>query len=486
MASTILIRPLRSARTGRGVVRGIVGLCSIAIFTLVTLVVLGASWELFTLLLACAVFFTSLCIARPFSRSAHASERASFLSATLVIWMFVMVSEAIFTHNQTAQSASKGHFDPSAYYQALSWILCFFTLAFISCFRPAYIWRLFAGPLKWASIFAIVAVFSSPLSKVPLYSLALAFKLCVIVLALCAIGEAIEDEGGVGKFFAALFAGTLLITTVEFLAPFFGSGPVFQNARLGLMIGLSGTSGILLLLSVFFLWIKKNPWFLVCALYSVGVMMLAGTKGGIVASFFSLMTFFFLLKKPVLAFVVSFGFTVILVLFVLFTPLGQALQKYSQSSNGSTLTGRTNLWTAVWPEIEEHPILGHGYRASRFVSEDVQGAFAEAGNMHNSFLEVLYNNGVVGLLPIVIMNFLIVGNLVRVIKRPPTLRVRYYAAGALALYIHLLLWGIVSVTFGGAPDDRFMTFFAVLVISMFLRGQVDKKYWNYVYGQPVS
>jgi O-antigen ligase len=486
MASATITRPLRPSVTRRGAFRGIFGICTIAAVTFVALIVAGASWELFTLLLASLIFFTLLAIARPFSGAALAGERKSFLSATLVVWMFVMVSEAIFTHNQTAQSASKGHFDPSAYYQALSWILCFFTLAFISCFRPAYIRRLFSGPQKWASIFAIVVVFSCPLSKVPLYSLALAFKLCVIVLALGAIGEAIEDEGGVLRFFAGLFAGTLMITTVEFLAPFFGPGPVFQNDRLGLMIGLSGTSGILLLLSVLLLWIKKNPWFLLCALYSVGVMMLAGTKGGIIASFFSLMTFFFLLKKPVLALVVSCGFTVILVLFVLFTPLGQSLQKYNQSSNRSTLTGRTNLWSAVWPEIEEHPILGHGYRASRFVSEDVQGAFAEAGNMHNSFLEVLYNNGVVGLLPIVIMNLLIVSNLVRAIRRPPSLRMRYYAAGAFALYIHLLLWGIVSVTFGGAPDDRFMTFFAVLVISMFLRGQVDKKYWKTVYGERVS
>ncbi len=453
---------------------------------LVVMLLATPSWEFFTFLLASTIFFASLCLARPLSRRVFAGERESFLLAALVIWVFVMISEAIFTHNQTTQKAAGGHFDPSALFQAMTWMLSFFALAFISCFRPFYLLRLFTGPLKWASIFAIVAVLSCPLSRVPLYSLALAFKLCVIVLTLCAIGEAIEDEAGVFKFFAALFVGTLFITSVEFMAPFFGPGPVFQNDRLGLMVGLSGTSGILLLLSALFLWIKKSPWFLLCGLYSVMVMMLAGTKGGIVASFFSLMTFFLFLKRPVVALVVSFGFTIILVLFILFTPLGESLQRYSASSNGSTLTGRTNLWADAGPSIKEHIILGQGYRAARFVSADVPGAFAEAGNMHNSFLEVLYNNGLAGLFPIVIMNFLIVSNLLRALKRPPTLHVRYYVAAAFALYIHLFLWGLVSVTFGGAPDDRFMTFFAVLVISMFLRGQADKKYWNTVYGEHIS
>jgi len=315
-----------------------------------------------------------------------------------------------------------------------------------------------------------------------MYSAALAFKLCVIVLVLCAMGEAIEDEAGVLKLFAALFLGIMITVSMQSIGPFLQPGPAFVNGRLGAMIGLSGTCGLLLLLSLLFLWIKKNPWFLVCGLYSVVVMMLAGTKGGIVASFVSLMMFFLLLKRPAQAIAVSLVFGIIFILCLLFTPLGSTLEKYSESGNATTLTGRTNLWSATLPEVETHPILGKGYRDSRFLSEDVPGAFAEAGNMHNSFLEVLYNNGLAGLIPIVLMNVLIVVNLRRVLLRPPTLQVRYYAAAAFALYIHLFVWGIISVTFGGAPDNRFMTFVALLVISMFLRSQSDTKYRNNIYG----
>jgi O-antigen ligase len=315
-----------------------------------------------------------------------------------------------------------------------------------------------------------------------MYSTALAFKLCVIVLVLSAIGEAIEDKAGISKLFAALFLGILITVSMQFVAPFLRGGPIFENGRLGAMIGLSGTCGILLLLSILFLWLKKNPWFLLCGFYSVVVMMLAGTKGGMVASFVSLMMFFLLLKRPAQAIVVSLVFGVIFILCLLFTPLGSTLEKYSESGNATTLTGRTNLWSATWPELETHPILGKGYRDSRFLSEEVPGAFAEAGNMHNSFLEVLYNTGLAGLVPIVAMNVCIVVNLRRALIRPSTLQLRYYAAAGFALYIHLFVWGLVSVTFGGAPDNRFMTFFALLVISMFLRGQSDKEYRNKIYG----
>ena len=106
--------------------------------------------------------------------------------------------------------------------------------------------------------------------------------------------------------------------------------------------------------------------------------------------------------------------------------------------------------------------------------------------MHNSFLEVLYNNGLAGLIPLVVIIVLTVVNLKPVILRPPTLQLRYYAAAALALETHLFVWGLVAVTFGGAPDARFMTFFALLLISMYLRSQCDKTYRKTVYGDRLS
>ena len=106
--------------------------------------------------------------------------------------------------------------------------------------------------------------------------------------------------------------------------------------------------------------------------------------------------------------------------------------------------------------------------------------------MHNSFLEVLYNTGLAGLIPILIMNLLIVNNLRIAVTRPVSRELRYFAACAFALYIHLFVWGLVATTIGGAPDNRFMTFFAILLISIFLRAQSDPAYRNTVYGRYAS
>jgi O-antigen ligase len=481
MTSTAVTYPLRAAWRRSGVLRGIATVFAIALPTIVVLAFADPEWNLFQFLLGCAVFLGALCLARPLSGRAHAGERESFLLGTLVIWVFLMVSESMFSHSQSTASTAKGHVDTGAFFQALSWILSFGALAFITCFRPAYVRRLFSGPLKWASIFVVVAVLSCPLSPKPSYSLALAFKLGIIVLTLCAMGEAIENETGIRRLYVGLFLGSLVIVSKAFITALLQPDP-FKGGRLP-MIGLSGAAGVLLLLCLLFLFLKKNLLFLLFGAYAVVVMVLAGNKGGMVASFASVLMFFLLLKKPAQAIAVSVGLGVILILAMAFTSLGESLQRYSQEGNASTLSGRTNLWTDAWPNIKEHPLFGKGYRASRFLSEEVPGAFQEAGNMHNSFLEVLYNNGIAGLIPIVVINLLIVVNLKRVIVRPPSVQLRYYAAAALALQVHLFVWGLVAVTFGGAPDDRFMLFFAILLISMFLRSQCDQKYRNSVYAE---
>jgi len=462
---------------------GLIVTAFLALFALVALsVAAGDMLGFFSFLLPCTVFLLLLCMARPMSGAALVGDQRALLSASLVIWTFLLVSEAVFSHPGTTEQAVSGHFDKTAYYQAASWILSFFALAFITYFRPDYLRRLFSGPLKWSTIFAIIAAGSFVLSPVPSYSLALAFKLCVIVLTLHAIAATMTNQAEVRKLFSWLLLGTLIATVAGMASPFFAPGPAFEQGRLGWIPGLSGTAGILLLLSILFLLLDKNLWFLLLAGYSMVAMMLAGGKGGIVASFLSVMMFFMLLKRARQALAACAVFFVIFFLFVLFTPLGTYLQNYSQSNNAGTLTGRTNLWKAVWPDIEQQPIFGHGYRASRFVSAEVEGAFAEAGHIHNAFLEVLYNNGVVGLIPILVMSFYIVNNLVWIIRRPAPTRVRYYATASLALYIHLLLWGVTAPTFGGTPDNRFMTFFALLLVSIFLRAQSADNYQAFTYG----
>lgn len=470
----------RSPATLSAIYRPILLVCAVALFTIVTLSVTAGliSWDFLWFLFASALFMTCLCVARPLSGTARVASEQSFLTSTLVIWVFLMISEGIFVHASDTNRAVGGNFGASAFFEAASWILSFAALAFVTCFRPEYLRRVLTGPPRWATLFAIIAVASCPFSPVLVYSLAMAFKLCIIVAALLAISRSIDGITGIEKLFSALFAGTLILTLAGFVTPFLGSAPVFAGDRFGAVIGLSGNAGLLLLLSVLYFILKKNPWFLLLVGFSLVLMMLVGGKGGIAASLISFLAFFAFLKNARQAVAACFGLAIVFALCVAFTPFGHNLQLYGESGNASTLSGRTQLWTDVWPEIAKHPVVGHGYRASRFVSAEVEGAFAEAGHIHNAFLEVLYNNGVVGLTPILIMNVVIVFNLGHVLRRSLPPRERYFAAAALALYLHLLVWGMTAPTFGGTPDNRFMTFFALLVISIHLRAHVNRETSN--------
>src|SRR5215471_18914043 len=239
----------------RKVWRPFAGLCSVALLTTFVLLFVGGmiSWDFLLFLLISALFVAALGMARPFSGTTLASENRTLLSGSLVVWIFLMVSEGIFIHPSTTSSAVGGSFGATAYYEAASWIISFGALALFTFFRPEYLRNVFSGQLKWASIFAAIAVLSCPLSPVAKYSFALAFKLCVIVLALGAINHAIDDEGDIRKLYTALFSGTLILTLAGFVTPFVGSGAVFAGDRFGAVIGLSGDAGILLLFSTMYL-----------------------------------------------------------------------------------------------------------------------------------------------------------------------------------------------------------------------------------------
>jgi O-antigen ligase len=65
------------------------------------------------------------------------------------------------------------------------------------------------------------------------------------------------------------------------------------------------------------------------------------------------------------------------------------------------LTGRTALWSAVVPLIEQRPVLGWGYRAlwqagDAYAAQVPQMAGWGAGSSHNSFLEITLQLGLVG------------------------------------------------------------------------------------------
>lgn len=71
--------------------------------------------------------------------------------------------------------------------------------------------------------------------------------------------------------------------------------------------------------------------------------------------------------------------------------------EYLGSSGRSlrTLTGRTEIWEATWPRIEEHLMLGHGLLAFRDAGPQI--ADVRLVHAHNEVVQLLFAYGVVGL-----------------------------------------------------------------------------------------
>jgi len=66
------------------------------------------------------------------------------------------------------------------------------------------------------------------------------------------------------------------------------------------------------------------------------------------------------------------------------------------TDQAGTVTGRSDVWAAGWQLIKQRMLLGRGFMSSGFLAYKISVSW-QPGHLHNGFLEVLYNNGLVGL-----------------------------------------------------------------------------------------
>jgi O-antigen ligase len=100
-----------------------------------------------------------------------------------------------------------------------------------------------------------------------------------------------------------------------------------------------------------------------------------------------------------------------------------------------TLTGRWSMWQTLWPIMLERPLLGYGYDAYLYADGVVEGLgrwknmLAGGGNVHNGFIRLQLDIGLVGVLLGVGMFVHLFWRLVGWIRRGEIDRPRYIAAG---------------------------------------------------------
>jgi O-antigen ligase len=429
------------------------------LFSGVTFTVIGFGAFLFVLLFAVSAAH----------RSQALDPAKTYFRLALVVWWSLLISEeAFFRHTREVESVA-GHFSAEAYGEAAFWALAFLALLLIMT-RPQYLRQAFSGSNKWLSLFVAVCLVSAPFSPTPMYSLAWAFKLSLVVLLVLLCSATIHDLSDIKSFYWSNLWGFFAVAVAPVVRAFVNPSGPFEKGRLwGSPTGLSASAGTLVLLALILNSLQKRAWLAGFASVGAAVMIMAGGKAGIAAGIASVTLFFVLQKRVAAGFGWLLGVLILGGILLAVTPLSTYFATYEEEGHLSTISGRTELWTAAWPEIVQHPIVGHGYLASRFLSEHVEGTFPEAGHMHNGFLEALYNNGLLGLTILAAIHLVIVKNLWRALKGAPNRDAHLLAIGSWAIYVNLLINGLFNATFGGAARALFMLLLGLLVISEALR-----------------
>ena len=400
------------------------------------------------------------------------------IESGLVLWWILLFAEIAFFRLATAEDTFQDRFLASAYAEAAVWVITFLWLVLLSLPYFDYLRNLFSGSAKWPSFFAILAIISSAYSPNPIFSLAWAFKLSLVVLLLHMLLRSMRSVADVHAFFRSTFWGFVALTVIPVLIALASPGGPFEHGRNESISpnGVSEISGVLLLVSLVLYSYERQGWRIPFVVFAAFITILAGGKAAILCTMVA-GTFFFALRKKVATALAFLAFMIVLGgVLVMTTPLGEYMDIYEQSGQVTTLTGRTDLWSTALPAIEQTPILGHGYMASKFFALRSAGAPPvpwDAGHMHNGFLEVLYNNGLVGLVVLLMINFVIIRDLCFVIRQPTATGARLFAQGSLALYVALILSGMFNASFGGRPYSLFMMMLALVMVSQTLRKIVE-------------
>jgi O-antigen ligase len=406
-------------------------------------------------------------------------------SVAVVVWCFLMLSKEIFFFDKMGQvqATVSGHFNSAAYGQVGLWMCAILVLFILTVPYPRRILKTAcAGPYKWMVLFAILCLFSASYSPEVTYSLAWAIMLSVTVWALVLLATFMRNgKDWLAVLWTALGSLGLAVVGICLIGLFDASdawkalrtGAAMQNERLGGIVmdptHVSMIGGLVLLLCLIMYTLErgKRKWLLLLGLLAACVMFLGAGKTAIVASVIAAVIFLMYQKGFRTGYLAALlGALSLLFLVVFFaSPVGNYFKDYAQGSNLESFSGRIKLWQSATPTIEQNFLLGHGYCASRFFALLMPLSDQWQMHMHNAFIEVLYNNGIVGLVMIVALLYVTLKSIRGLMRRKSSREVFVLAAGLLSLEVYFLLTGMMEPTFAGHPEDFFVFFLMLAVLA---------------------
>jgi O-antigen ligase len=404
-------------------------------------------------------------------RFSNAGPKPAFL-----LWWLVLVSESLFWRagDETANAvAYHGQFPTAAYGEVISCIFCLVAAILLWAPLRRQLGQLFTGDYKWLTLFALAVVASCAYAPRPSYSLAWSIKLVLVALCVVLCSIQVRDYRDTVSFLCFTFWGYLLVVLVPVVLGLMSGSPFDEDGRMSPIVSpdqLGPDAGAVFLLALT-LYSRVRDEGLRRAAIVVGagaliITILAGSKAGILSTFLA-GTLFFILRGRVGSALSYIGIAVLLLFgLAFFTPLGSYFTHYAQTGDAGSLSGRTMLWNAVMPAIKQKPIVGHGYLASTFVEFQVNAVRWAAPHLHNGFVEVLYNNGLIGLILILMVNVVIGRNLIRVLRRARSdSAIHRFATGSFVIFAYLFVNGMTNASFGAKARPPFMLLIGLILVS---------------------
>jgi O-antigen ligase len=421
-----------------------------------------------------AILYVGLAVCR----ATMADTDSTILRLSLLIWFVLLFAEGLFDRQGDEVDTYKGLITDQAYGEAIVWVVAAMILFVVLVPHLSYLRFLFSNYYKWATIYFLVCLGSIAYTPDKTYSLAWCFKLGLVVTLLAVCIPTVSSVNKAILFLRISLWGALVFTLVPILIAMSDPEGVFNGAG-GRVIDptlVSQKGSFILLLAMLLYALQKKKHVLVLAAIGAGVMVFAFGKTSIVAGGLSAALMSVMQGRRKTALWVVVGLIVLTV--VIFLTVPQVSQYASSYEGTDTLSGRTEVWQMALPRIKQRPIQGYGYLASHFIWLSERGHAAEFAHLHNSFLDVTYNLGLIGLIPMLLMHYGIMKNLRNTLRRskaPPAMsnseqrkssRSLYLlGAGILALYVNLLINGMLTTVFGGRATFLFMSFLAVLALS---------------------
>ena len=453
------------------------------IASLIASAVLGVPWisEFVGIRTVGIIALATLTLCVTFLREDFVGNRI-FLYLGGMIWFFLLLCEFVMTRKTLIGEAQGGNFSHAVTGLVVVWVFLCSWVAALSLWNPVYLRELFSRRIFSLGVFGVLAVFSAVYSDFPLYSFAWAFKLCLAIVAITIWSYGIANIQDYKQALNVIWMTFFVLSCIPLTQVLGENVNLFAGGRFSGFFsptGISRIGGTLFLFSILLaaLMPEKKTKFQLSSIFGLVILGLGVGKTAIVSCLLAAMIFFSLNGKLRTSLwmavgLVGFGFFALL----LKLPMVDYLINYHQQDTGLSLTGRMELWQASFPTILENIWIGSGYVSSKFSSLTLDGIRWEAGHLHNAYLDVLYNNGVIGLGLILLINFKLITTLVQIIKKSIT-HTEYHiiGVGLLSLYSFMFINAFAYVPFGGRPHNQFILFMTMYMLAQKLWQIVDEE-----------